>query len=140
MGDESENAGIPSQGSGHDFRPGSDSEGYATAIKYSMLADLIHHIRDALNPQQIRKTVEVYTKDLQGSFPGTSFQTMSAKILLNMSAPGLSSRGLSDGDFRACSNSICIFAVRIQYIFRQAVKMGSIMSGNSTIFHHVMAG
>ncbi len=53
-------------------------------LAYSMLADLIHHVRDALNPEQIRKTVEVYTKNLQDSFPGTSFQTMSAKLLLNM--------------------------------------------------------
>lgn len=53
-------------------------------LAYSMLADLIHHVRDALEPQQIRKTVEVYTKNLQDNFPGTSFQTMSAKLLLNM--------------------------------------------------------
>ncbi|EHL01430.1 putative Transcription-associated protein 1 [Glarea lozoyensis 74030] len=39
---------------------------------------------DALEPEQIRKTVEVYTRNLQDSFPGTSFQTMSAKLLLNM--------------------------------------------------------
>ncbi|RDW62546.1 hypothetical protein BP5796_10848 [Coleophoma crateriformis] len=53
-------------------------------LAYSMLADLIHHVRDALSPEQIRKTVEVYTRNLQDSFPGTSFQTMSAKLLLNM--------------------------------------------------------
>ncbi|KEY73370.1 hypothetical protein S7711_01483 [Stachybotrys chartarum IBT 7711] len=53
-------------------------------LAYSMLADLIHHVRDLLNPEQIRKTVEVYTRNLQDSFPGTSFQTMSAKLLLNM--------------------------------------------------------
>ncbi|KAI1214964.1 uncharacterized protein F4807DRAFT_466329 [Annulohypoxylon truncatum] len=53
-------------------------------LAYSMLADLIHHVRDSLNPEQIRKTVEVYTKNLQDNFPGTSFQTMSAKLLLNM--------------------------------------------------------
>jgi len=53
-------------------------------LAYSMLADLIHHVRDALTPEQIRKTVEVYTKNLQDNFPGTSFQTMSAKLLLNM--------------------------------------------------------
>jgi transformation/transcription domain-associated protein len=53
-------------------------------LAYSMLADLIHHVRDALEPAQIRKTVEVYTRNLQDSFPGTSFQTMSAKLLLNM--------------------------------------------------------
>ncbi|KAF3348327.1 hypothetical protein VD0002_g7895 [Verticillium dahliae] len=53
-------------------------------LAYSMLADLIHHVRDQLSPEQIRKTVEVYTKNLQDNFPGTSFQTMSAKLLLNM--------------------------------------------------------
>ena len=53
-------------------------------LAYSMLADLIHHVRDALEPAQIRKTVEVYTKNLQDNYPGTSFQTMSAKLLLNM--------------------------------------------------------
>lgn len=53
-------------------------------LAYSMLADLIHHVRDQLEPQQIRKTVEVYTRNLQDTFPGTSFQTMSAKLLLNM--------------------------------------------------------
>ncbi|KAI0120020.1 FAT domain-containing protein [Nemania sp. FL0031] len=53
-------------------------------LAYSMLADLIHHVRDSLSPEQIRKTVEVYTKNLQDNFPGTSFQTMSAKLLLNM--------------------------------------------------------
>ncbi|CAM1508207.1 Fc.00g050550.m01.CDS01 [Cosmosporella sp. VM-42] len=53
-------------------------------LAYSMLADLIHHVRESLKPEQIRKTVEVYTKNLQDNFPGTSFQTMSAKLLLNM--------------------------------------------------------
>jgi transformation/transcription domain-associated protein len=53
-------------------------------LAYSMLADLIHHVREALSPEQIRKTVEVYTRNLQDNFPGTSFQTMSAKLLLNM--------------------------------------------------------
>ncbi|KAH8587649.1 hypothetical protein B0O99DRAFT_733099 [Bisporella sp. PMI_857] len=53
-------------------------------LAYSMLADLIHHVRDALEPPQIRKTVEVYIKNLQDNSPGTSFQTMSAKLLLNM--------------------------------------------------------
>ena len=53
-------------------------------LAYSMLADLIHHLRDSLNKEQIRKTIEVYTKNLHDDFPGTSFQTMSAKLLMNM--------------------------------------------------------
>ncbi len=53
-------------------------------LAYSMLADLIHHLRDTLNREQIRRTIEVYTKNLHDDFPGTSFQTMSAKLLLNM--------------------------------------------------------
>lgn len=53
-------------------------------LAYSMLADLIHHLRDHLSRDQIRRTVEVYTKNLHDDFPGTSFQTMSARLLLNM--------------------------------------------------------
>lgn len=53
-------------------------------LAYSMLADLIHHVRDSLNRDQIRRTVEVYTKNLHDDLPGTSFQAMSAKLLLNM--------------------------------------------------------
>ncbi|EEH23239.2 hypothetical protein PABG_05450 [Paracoccidioides brasiliensis Pb03] len=53
-------------------------------LAYSMLADLIHHVRESLNRDQIRRTVQVYTKNLHDDFPGTSFQTMSAKLLLNM--------------------------------------------------------
>ena len=53
-------------------------------LAYSLLADLIHHVRESLKPHQIRKTVEVFSKNLHDSFPGTSFQTMSAKLLLNM--------------------------------------------------------
>lgn len=49
-----------------------------------MLADLIHHVRESLGKDQIRRTVEVYTKNLHDNFPGTSFQTMSAKLLLNL--------------------------------------------------------
>ncbi|EON62943.1 hypothetical protein W97_02169 [Coniosporium apollinis CBS 100218] len=53
-------------------------------LAYSMLADLIHHLRDQLSKEQIRKTIEVYTRNLHDNYPGTSFQTMSAKLLMNM--------------------------------------------------------
>ena len=53
-------------------------------LAYSMLADLIHHVRESLTREQIRRTIEVYTKNLHDDYPGTSFQTMSAKLLLNM--------------------------------------------------------
>lgn len=53
-------------------------------LAYSLLADLIHHVRDSLTRDQIRKTVAVFSKNLHDQFPGTSFQTMSAKLLLNM--------------------------------------------------------
>lgn len=53
-------------------------------LAYSMLADLIHHVREQLDSDQIRRTVDVYTRNLHDNFPGTSFQTMSAKLLLNL--------------------------------------------------------
>lgn len=53
-------------------------------LAYSMLADLIHHVREKLDSSQIRRTIGVFSKNLLDDFPGTSFQTMSAKLLLNM--------------------------------------------------------
>ena len=53
-------------------------------LAFSLLADLIHHVRDHLTRDQIRRTVDVFSKNLHDNFPGTSFQTMSAKLLLNM--------------------------------------------------------
>lgn len=53
-------------------------------LAYSLLADLIHHIRESLSRDQIRKTVNVFSRNLHDPFPGTSFQTMSAKLLLNL--------------------------------------------------------
>ncbi|KAI9726073.1 MAG: hypothetical protein M1828_002081 [Chrysothrix sp. TS-e1954] len=53
-------------------------------LAYSVLADLIHHVRDSLSIDQIRKTVTVFRKNLRLETPGTSFQTMSAKLLMNM--------------------------------------------------------
>jgi transformation/transcription domain-associated protein len=54
-------------------------------LAYTMLADLIHHVRDQLDSDQIRATVVVYVRNLHDDYPGgTSYQTMSAKLLLNM--------------------------------------------------------
>jgi transformation/transcription domain-associated protein len=41
-------------------------------------------VRPKLTRDHIAKTIEVYTKNLHDDFPGTSFQTMSAKLLLNL--------------------------------------------------------
>nr|POE87354.1 transcription-associated protein 1 [Quercus suber] len=60
-------------------------------LAYTMLADLIHHVREQLDAEQISRVVEVYVGHLTGAdggggveVPGTSYQTMSAKLLLNM--------------------------------------------------------
>ncbi|KAH9831114.1 transformation/transcription domain-associated protein [Teratosphaeria destructans] len=57
-------------------------------LAYTMLADLIHHVREQLTPDQIHRVVTVYVGHLTGDdgveVPGTSYQTMSAKLLLNM--------------------------------------------------------
>lgn len=52
-------------------------------LAYSTLADLVHHLRELLTPEQIRLTVQVYSKNLRKPFPGTSFQLMSSKLLFN---------------------------------------------------------
>lgn len=57
-------------------------------LAYTMLADLIHCVREQLTPDQIARVVTVYVGHLTGEdgveVPGTSYQTMSAKLLLNM--------------------------------------------------------
>ena len=57
-------------------------------LAYTMLADLIHHVRESLDAKQISRVVTVYVGHLTGDdgveVPGTSYQTMSAKLLLNM--------------------------------------------------------
>ncbi|MCJ1473515.1 hypothetical protein MMC13_002166 [Lambiella insularis] len=53
-------------------------------LAYSMLADLIHHVRNDLTASQIQRTIDLFSKNMLDDFPGTSFQTMSAKLLLNM--------------------------------------------------------
>ena len=53
-------------------------------LAYSMLADLIHHVRDELTAEQIQRTIDTFSKYILEDFPGTSFQTMCAKLLLGM--------------------------------------------------------
>lgn len=53
-------------------------------LAFSTLADLLHHVRSQLSVDQIRKTVTVYRDNLLGTVTGTSFQTMSAKLMMNM--------------------------------------------------------
>ena len=53
-------------------------------IAYSTVADLIHHIRDTLSVDQIRRTIKLFKKNLLSDMPGTSYQTMSAKLLMNI--------------------------------------------------------
>ncbi|KAK9457474.1 hypothetical protein V1511DRAFT_170812 [Dipodascopsis uninucleata] len=53
-------------------------------LAYSMVADLLHHVRAELTPHHIWMTVEVYSRNLQDNTLAASFQTMSAKLLLNL--------------------------------------------------------
>ena len=66
-------------------------------LAYSMLADLIHHVRVQLKPEQVQKTIELFSKNMLEDFPGTSFQTMSAKLLLNMADSIASMENKKDG-------------------------------------------
>lgn len=53
-------------------------------LAYSTIADLVHHVRAELTSDQIWKTVGVYCKNMQDYTLPTSFQIMSAKLLLNL--------------------------------------------------------
>ncbi|KAI9486745.1 MAG: hypothetical protein EXX96DRAFT_53394 [Benjaminiella poitrasii] len=53
-------------------------------LAYSMLADLVHHIRSELSPNQLCRTVYIYTRNLHDSTLAPSIQTMCGKLLLNL--------------------------------------------------------
>lgn len=53
-------------------------------LAYSTIADLIHHVRGELTPDQIWKTVRVYCKNIQDNSLPINFQIMSAKLLFNL--------------------------------------------------------
>ncbi|KAF9581361.1 hypothetical protein BGW38_001654, partial [Lunasporangiospora selenospora] len=53
-------------------------------LAYSMLADLVHHVRAELTPAQLAKTVYIYSRNLHDPSLASSIQTMCAKLLLNL--------------------------------------------------------
>ncbi|CAO3681372.1 unnamed protein product [Umbelopsis ramanniana] len=53
-------------------------------LAYSMLADLVHHVRSELTPAQLSRTVYIYSRNLHDQSLAPSIQTMCAKLLLNL--------------------------------------------------------
>lgn len=53
-------------------------------LAYSMLADLVHHVRSELTPVQLSRTVYIYSRNLHDQSLAPSIQTMCAKLLLNL--------------------------------------------------------
>ncbi|KAG1115350.1 hypothetical protein G6F42_013958 [Rhizopus arrhizus] len=53
-------------------------------LAYSMLADLVHHIRSELTPSQLYRTVYIYSRNLHDATLAPSIQTMCGKLLLDL--------------------------------------------------------
>jgi len=53
-------------------------------LAYSMLADLVHHVRVELSMPQLIRMVNLYSRSLQDSTLPLTIQTMSAKLLVNL--------------------------------------------------------
>ncbi|KAG2237337.1 hypothetical protein INT48_009070 [Thamnidium elegans] len=53
-------------------------------LAYSMLADLIHHIRAELSAAQLSRTIYIYSRNLHDATLAPSIQTMCGKLLLNL--------------------------------------------------------
>ena len=51
---------------------------------YSILADLVHHIRTQLTLQQLSMTVHLFAKNVHDDTIPVSIQMMSCKLLLNL--------------------------------------------------------
>ncbi|RKP14819.1 hypothetical protein BJ684DRAFT_7988, partial [Piptocephalis cylindrospora] len=67
-------------------------------LAYSMLADLVHHVRQHLTPQQLSRSVHLFTCNMHDETLPHSIQTMCCKLLLNIidSLPNLSDRVLGN--------------------------------------------
>ncbi|RDW26905.1 hypothetical protein B0I72DRAFT_92085 [Yarrowia lipolytica] len=66
-------------------------------LAYSIMADLIHHVRSELTLQQIWKTVKVYCANMLDASLANSFQIMSAKLLLNLVDPIMKLQDRNEG-------------------------------------------
>lgn len=53
-------------------------------IAYSMLADMIHHVRSELTPNQLARVIRTYSAMLHNTATSGGFQTMCAKLLSTM--------------------------------------------------------
>lgn len=54
------------------------------AVVYSAIADLVHHIRNELTPQQLARSVHVFSKIIHNPALGNNLHTMSAKMLFGL--------------------------------------------------------
>ena len=54
------------------------------SLAYSILADLVHHIRTQLSLQQLSLAVQVFSKNVHDDSLPVSIQTMSCKLILNL--------------------------------------------------------
>lgn len=53
-------------------------------LAFSMLADLVHHVRTELNPLQLGRIIHIYSCNLHNQSITGSIQTMCAKLLMNL--------------------------------------------------------
>ena len=54
------------------------------SLAYSILADLVHHIRTSLSLQHLSMAVHLFSKNVHDETLPVSIQTMSCKLLLNL--------------------------------------------------------
>ncbi|MCJ1286042.1 hypothetical protein MMC26_005384 [Xylographa opegraphella] len=103
-------------------------------LAYSMLADLIHHVRGDLTAAQIQRTIDLFSKNMLDDFPGTSFQTMSAKLLLNMAESIANLPNKEDGRHFLIMilNAIAAKFASMNKEYPNAVKLSKLYANQST--------
>lgn len=61
-----------------------DSFPLTRPLAFSMLADLVHHVRLELNPLQLGRVIHIYSCNLHNMSLNGAIQTMCAKLLMNL--------------------------------------------------------
>lgn len=103
------------------------------SLLYSMLADLIHHVRLELSPSVLSKVVSVFSKNIHDASLPINLQSMSAKLVLNIIDCIVSDRFPSEKRPQLLSQIFGTFVVKLRNLSNSLLnKEESILTSSNT--------
>ncbi len=90
-------------------------------LAISMLADLVHHVRQELSPQQLVRVVHIHSQILHDPTLAPSIQTMCVKLLLNLVETILTKH--PDGATQTLASILDVFVEKLASLHRMRADM-----------------